>query len=136
VHQPTDQQRQLAGDLLSSPDIDLILGDHVHVVQPCEKIGEKYVTYGMGNFLSNQSPSQDRTLLPATQDGTWQQFEVTEVEAGKFRVTKMQYAPTYVTIPGHKIVRAAPSNFKDSYNRTVKNMSLLGPGFCDATPLY
>ena len=46
------------------PTIDLILGDHVHVVQPCEQIGGKYVMYGMGNFLSNQSPSQDTSLRP------------------------------------------------------------------------
>ncbi len=136
LHQPNAQQRQLAKDLLASPDIDLILGDHVHVVQPCEKIGDKYVTYGMGNFLSNQSPSQDRTLVSDNQDGTWQQFTVDEVEQGKFRVTKMQYAPTWVVIPGHKVTRATPDKFKDSYTRTVKNMNLLGPGTCDATPMY
>ena len=27
----------------------------MHVVQPVEKIGTKYVVYGIGNFLSNQS---------------------------------------------------------------------------------
>src|SRR5690606_22352897 len=36
---PTDEQRALAHTLLASPDIDLIIGSHVHVVQPIEKIG-------------------------------------------------------------------------------------------------
>mgnify|MGYP000523493585 CR=1 FL=1 len=51
-------------------DIDLILGDHVHVVQPMERYKGKYVIYGMGNFLSNQSPSQDATLVADNEDGT------------------------------------------------------------------
>jgi poly-gamma-glutamate capsule biosynthesis protein CapA/YwtB (metallophosphatase superfamily) len=134
VHQPNAQQRQLAKDLLSSPDVDLILGDHVHVVQPCEKIGDKYVMYGMGNFLSNQSPTQDRTLKSDNQDGSMETYTIDEVARGQFKVTKMTYSPTWVIIPGHKIVRATPDKYKDSYNRTVKNMNLLGPGTCDATP--
>src|SRR5699024_2898295 len=50
---PTDQQRELAAQLLESDAVDLILGTHVHVIQPCEKINGKYVIYGLGNFLSN-----------------------------------------------------------------------------------
>jgi len=133
-HQPNAQQRQLAKDPLASPDVDLILGDHVHVVQPCEKIGDKYVMYGMGNFLSNQSPTQDRTLVSDNQDGSLETYTVDETSPGQLRVTKMQYTPTWVVIPGHKIAIASPTNFKDSYNRTVKNVGLLGPGLCDATP--
>ncbi len=136
LHEPNAQQRQLAKDLLSSPDVDLILGDHVHVVQPCEKIGDKYVTYGLGNFLSNQSPNQDSTLVNANQDGTLQTFTVDETAPGAFKVTKMTFAPTWVVIQGHKIVPATPDKYKDSYNRTVKNMNLLGPGACDAVPAY
>jgi len=135
-HQPNAQQRQLAKDLLASPDVDLILGDHVHVVQPCEKIGDKYVTYGMGNFLSNQSPTQDSTLKNDNQDGSLQTFTIDETAPGVFKVTKMTYAPTWVIIAGHKIVEATPDKYKDSYDRTVKSMNLLGPGVCDAVPAY
>ncbi len=136
VHQPNAQQRQLAKDLLADPNIDLIVGDHVHVVQPCEKIGNKYVTYGMGNFLSNQSPNQDSTLVSANQDGTIQSFDLNETAPGTFTVTKFTYTPTWVVIPGHKITRATPDKFKDSYDRTVKNMNLLGAGTCDAVPAF
>jgi len=136
VHMPNAQQRQLAKDLLADPNIDLIVGDHVHVVQPCEKIGDKYVTYGLGNFLSNQSPTQDSTLVSANQDGTIQSFDINEVAPGKFKVQKFTYTPTWVVIPGHKITRATPDKFKDSYDRTVKNMNLIGPGVCDAVPAF
>ena len=134
VTAPNAQQRQLAKDLLSSPDVDLILGDHVHVVQPCEKIGDKYVMYGMGNFLSNQSPQQDRTLKSDNQDGSLETYTVDEVSPGRFKVTKMVYAPTWVTIPGHVINFATPAEFADSYQRTVKAVTSLGPGACDAVP--
>jgi poly-gamma-glutamate synthesis protein (capsule biosynthesis protein) len=134
VHQPTAQQRQLAKDLLASPDVDLILGDHVHVVQPCEKIGDKYVEYGMGNFLSNQSPTQDRTLVSDNQDGSLETYTVDEVAPEQFKVTKMQYTPTWVVIPGHTIEAATPTAHADSYARTVKAIGMLGPGACDATP--
>lgn len=46
---PTDQQREIAKELLESDAVDLILGTHVHVIQPCEKINDKYVIYGLGN---------------------------------------------------------------------------------------
>ena len=46
----------------------------------------------------------------------------------------MTYTPTWVEIPTHKIAKATPTNHKDSYDRTVKNTTLLGPGTCDATP--
>jgi poly-gamma-glutamate synthesis protein (capsule biosynthesis protein) len=136
IHQPNAQQRELAKDLLTSPEVDLILGDHVHVVQPCEKIGDKYVIYGMGNFLSNQSPEQDRTLVYANQDGSLSTWTIEETAPGQFKTVKMQYVPTYVIIQGHKIVPATPDKYKQSYDRTVKNMNLLGPGSCDATPAF
>jgi len=136
IHQPNAQQRQLAKELLASPDVDLIIGDHVHVVQPCEKINGKYVQYGMGNFLSNQSPTQDRTLVNDNQDGSLQTYTVDEVTRGRFTVSKMTFTPTWVVIQGHKIVRATPDKYKDSYNRTVKAMGMLGPGACDAIPAF
>ncbi|MGZ4649743.1 MAG: CapA family protein [Kineosporiaceae bacterium] len=64
---PTPLQLAQAKVLLASPDVDLILGDHVHVQQPIERLGGKYVVFGMGNLMSNQSPAAG--LRPQTQDG-------------------------------------------------------------------
>jgi poly-gamma-glutamate capsule biosynthesis protein CapA/YwtB (metallophosphatase superfamily) len=136
VHQPNFQQAVLATDLLNSPDVDLILGDHVHVIQPCDKINGKYVIYGLGNFLSNQAPGQASGLTPDNQDGVYVQFDVTETAPGKFTTTKMTYAPTFVQTQGHKILRATPDKYKASYDRTTKWMFSLGPGKCDAVPAY
>ena len=133
IHTPNDQQRKLARDLLSTAGVDLILGDHVHVIQPCEKIGDKYVIYGMGNFLSNQSPTQDSTLVNANQDGSIHKFDVLETAPGTFRVVNYTYAPTWVTIPGHHIRLATPAAYPDSYNRTVQNVNLLNTGGSSST---
>jgi len=73
---PTAEQRSQAAALLASPDVDLILGDHVHVLQPVERIGGKYVIYGLGNVFSNQSPAAG---LPVnTQDGAILKIHVTQ----------------------------------------------------------
>lgn len=136
VRQPNLQQSALAQDLLNSPYVDLILGDHVHVVQPCQKINDKYVIFGMGNFLSNQAPSQDRSLKIDTQDGGWYQWDITEVTPNQFKATSMSYAPTFVQTQGHKILRATPDKYKPSYDRTVSAVTSLGPFACDAKPMY
>ena len=44
--------------LLASPDIDLVLGHHAHVVQPFEQIGGEWVAYGLGNFVAEDGPGQ------------------------------------------------------------------------------
>ena len=37
-HDPTDAQVAAVRTLLASPDVDLVLGHHAHVVQPFEQI--------------------------------------------------------------------------------------------------
>ena len=67
--------------------------------------------------------------------GIAERFDVAEVAPGQFKVLKMTYTPTWVQLPGHQIQVATPDGqYKDSYNRTVKAMSMLGPTACDATP--
>jgi len=48
---PTAAQTSLAETLLASPDLDLILGHHVHVVQPIDRIGDKVVVQDDGRFV-------------------------------------------------------------------------------------
>ncbi len=76
--------------LIDSPDIDLILGHHAHVVQPLEKIGDKWVAYGMGNQVSSQTQAQD------TRDGIMPRFTFTESSPGRFTVTKAEVIPVHM----------------------------------------
>jgi poly-gamma-glutamate synthesis protein (capsule biosynthesis protein) len=129
---------KLAHDLLASPDIDLVLGDHGHVPQACEKVGGKYVEYDMGNFLSNQSPQTDRTLPADTQDGVILLFEVQELTPGRFGVTQLRFVPTFVTLPGHRVRQAKGPDLQASYERTVRAITTppAGVGPCDAQPAF
>lgn len=67
-HEPDAQQRDLGPRLLASPDIDLIVGHHAHVVQPIENHDGEWLIYGLGNLLSNshQAERRDELLVTAT----------------------------------------------------------------------
>ncbi len=97
--QPTAGQTALAATLLASPDIDLILGTHVHVVQPIGRVNGEVVVYGMGNQLSNMRTYGGHT---GTEDGVMVHFTVREM-GGRFVVTSTQYTPTWV----HPTTKAA-----------------------------
>lgn len=93
-HAPDSAQLSQVKKLLASPDIDLILGCHAHVVQPMERIGDKWVVYGMGNEVAWQPQRQD------TRDGFMARFTFTEVSPGRFRVTKAEAIPTFMSLSG------------------------------------
>jgi len=130
---PNDQQVTLAKQLLASPDIDLILGCHAHVVQPFGRIGDKWVAYGMGNQVATQPFS-----LP-TQDGVMPRFTFTEVTPHHFVVTKAEAIPTYVNLDQPIRLIDLPSalaradlsaalrtRYQSSWNRTAKTVASLG----------
>jgi hypothetical protein len=89
-HAPTDEQRTLARRLLASPDVDLILGDHVHVVQPFEQINGKWVVYGMGNQIANPIANSEDT-----HEGLVARFRLTCDAAGHWRAAP-SFVPTLV----------------------------------------
>jgi poly-gamma-glutamate capsule biosynthesis protein CapA/YwtB (metallophosphatase superfamily) len=92
-HSATDEQLAQAKALLASPDIDAILGDHVHVVQPFEQLNGKWVAFGMGNQISRHAaPINDN------REGVMPRFTFAEVSPGKWRVTKAEAIPTWMDI--------------------------------------
>jgi poly-gamma-glutamate synthesis protein (capsule biosynthesis protein) len=86
-HEPNDQQDALAPRLIRSPDIDLLLGHHAHVVQPVEPIDGEWVVYGMGNLVSDHG-----SRSPEKQEGLLVRFTFTETPAG-WRTTAAEFAP-------------------------------------------
>ena len=93
-HTASADQVALAHRLLGSPDIDLILGCHAHVVEPFEQINDKWVVYGMGNEVAWQTQRQD------TRDGVMPEFTFTEVRPGVFTVTRAVAIPTVMLLSG------------------------------------
>jgi poly-gamma-glutamate capsule biosynthesis protein CapA/YwtB (metallophosphatase superfamily) len=86
-HDLNGQQEELAPRLIGSPDIDLLLGHHAHVVQPVEPIAGEWVVYGMGNLVSHHA---ERT--PEKLEGLLVRFTFTETPAG-WRTTAAEFAP-------------------------------------------
>ena len=88
---PNDEQLRLAPELLASPDIDLVVGHLAHVVQPFERIGDKWVAYGLGNQLADQE-------TPGTDDGALARFTFVQGGDGRWRVTRAEYVPTWIDV--------------------------------------
>jgi poly-gamma-glutamate synthesis protein (capsule biosynthesis protein) len=89
-HLPNTDQVELVRRLTASPAVDLVLGEHAHVVQPITRVNGKWVVYGMGNMVAQQDPAQPRTY-----EGITVRFEFSEGADGRFRVTEAAYVPTY-----------------------------------------
>ena len=119
--------------LLASPDIDLILGHHAHMVQPVVQIGDEFLVYGLGNFLSNQSPETCTECPLPTEDGVIVHLTVTEDEAtGRWSVTEIAHTPTWVDRSNFEIVDVLrdtsrdPELLQDSARRTAAALGFLG----------
>lgn len=50
---PNEDQKDIA-EYLSSLGVDIIIGNHPHILQPITKINNTIVMYSLGNFISNQ----------------------------------------------------------------------------------
>ncbi len=131
---PTPQQQALAEILLTSTDVDLILGHHAHVIQPIDWIGNKLVVYGMGNHLSNQNPVYGPDYY-ATEDGVVVHLTVTEQPDGSFATSDVQFTPTWVNWHGYDILPVAfslaygpeelHSYLEASWQHTVSRFTML-----------
>jgi poly-gamma-glutamate synthesis protein (capsule biosynthesis protein) len=92
-HLATPTQLAQARRLLASPDIDLILGDHAHVIQPMQKIGDKWVIYCMGNLIArHEKPIDD------SREGVLAKFTFTEAHPHVFRVSRAEAIPVWMEI--------------------------------------
>ncbi|MGW5748650.1 CapA family protein [Amycolatopsis sp. NPDC003861] len=91
-HDPTAEQRSQAKKILASDDVDLIVGHHAHVVQPFEKIGGKWVAYGLGNSIARHSePKGD------TEEGAAVRFRFVR-DGDRWKVDKAEYIPTLIRL--------------------------------------
>ncbi len=96
---PTSFQLSVAGRLLSSDDVDVILGHHAHVVQPVGYRAGEYVVYGMGNFLSGQR------FLASVQDGVIVHLDVAQ-RGDRWAVRSVSFTPTWVEAVTYRILPA------------------------------
>lgn len=93
-HKVNSQQAAYAEAVTAAPDVDLLFGQHAHVVQPITKVNGKWVIYGAGNLIASSGPAK-----PYTYDGYMAQVTFTEQSPGGFVATAAEYAPTFITAP-------------------------------------
>jgi hypothetical protein len=141
-HAPTAEQKYLAETLLASPDIDLILGSHAHVVQPIGRVNGKVVVYGMGNHLSNQN-SMWGSKYHSTEDGLIVHVTVIEQPDGRLVATAVDYTPTWVEMHTYRVLpvawarsagRGDPTLLAASWERTTGYVTTLGTPGLTPTP--
>ncbi|MGK5111966.1 CapA family protein [Geodermatophilus sp. CPCC 205506] len=108
-HEPTAAQEQAVRALLASPDVDLVLGHHAHVVQPFERIDGEWVAYGLGNHLAEHS-----TRGYATEDSVAARFTFTRGGDGRFTVTRAEAVPLLIDRRPDEVqvVPADPATFE------------------------
>src|SRR3954467_3814450 len=90
---PTTAQVAIAAALLASPDVDLVVGHHAHVVQPVERINGKWMAYGLGNHIAQQD-------LPATYDSVIARFTFTRGPDGRYAASTAEAIPTAIQPAG------------------------------------
>lgn len=133
-HDPSAYQRDVADRLLPSPDIDVIIGHHAHVVQPVELVEGTYVVFGLGNQLSNQTQ-------PPRRDGLTARLTAERADDGSWSVTTVEAIPTYVDLSTFRVLPVVdvladpetPPSLRDelvsSYERTAEVITAPGtPG--------
>ena len=101
------QRQEILADMLFREGVDIIFGNHPHVVQPAQTMEydgkTKFVAYSMGNFLSNQ---RVETLVPYgmtehvskyTEDGLIIDIEIEKKgETGEVSIKNISYIPLWV----------------------------------------
>ncbi|MGZ4273655.1 MAG: CapA family protein [Solirubrobacteraceae bacterium] len=124
VSQPSGFQLSTARALAADPDITAIVGQHVHVVQPIERVHGKLVVFGEGQLLSNQSAA----CCPVqTEDGMMVFLHIT-VQGHAASVDGISYVPTWNRHPDYTVLpigdalrghQAAAGVLRASYRRTT-----------------
>lgn len=116
---PSQTQIDQATAFLQSDDIDLIMGAHVHVVQPVDVINGKYVVYGLGNFLSNQSAN---CCPAASQNGIMAYIDITGTPDDGYEIDGLSFVPTRVDRDDYTIVPLPQALASDDLSDAVRSL--------------
>jgi poly-gamma-glutamate synthesis protein (capsule biosynthesis protein) len=131
VHEPSAYQRDVVDQVLRSPDVDLVIGHHAHVVQPIQRRKDgRWVVFGLGNLLAQQALMPGEGTAPPHRDGVVVLVDIAPGPSGRYAVRRMGYVPTFVDAPSD-VVRLAPPR---SRQRTARILTSLGAPLTDLTP--
>ena len=114
---PTAWQTELSHRLIESPEVDLVVTHHSHVVGPVERVGDEFILHGLGNFISGQIQS------PSLQDGVIAYANAVESE-GRWRFESIEVVPTRVVRGSYRVELADGASFE----RTMAAVNEMGAG--------
>jgi poly-gamma-glutamate capsule biosynthesis protein CapA/YwtB (metallophosphatase superfamily) len=95
---PTEAQVAAVRTLIESPDIDLVLGHHAHVVQPFQQVAGEWVAYGLGNAIAEHA-----TRGYPTEDSVMARFTFTRGPDGRFSVTRAEAVPLQIVLGADEV---------------------------------
>jgi poly-gamma-glutamate capsule biosynthesis protein CapA/YwtB (metallophosphatase superfamily) len=129
---PNGSQIAVAKKLTDAKVITVVVGQGPHVVQPIERVNDKFVVFSEGNLVSNQSPAAG--LPAATQDGFVALLHF-RADGDRVTVRRVTYAPTWVRLGDYVVLpakasadRSHASELRRSHDRTVRVVGK-GTGF-------
>lgn len=100
-HEPDVDQQKLARAIATMDDVDIVFGFGAHVVQPAERIGDKWILYGLGDFLSRHpqpvNGNREGSMMRVT-------FSSGDQNDG-WKVRAVEALPTFIDLnPGIRVV--------------------------------
>ncbi|MGI8870184.1 MAG: CapA family protein [Mycobacteriales bacterium] len=139
IHEGIEQEQQPSSSeigydhaLMRSPDIDLVVGAHAHVVQPIKELNDgRYIVYGLGNLLAMQSWTQDSDA-PPNRDGIVMMPTFSRDKHGEYHITRMGYVPTFVRYDDNSVA-LAPGRSRERVRQIVSSN---GASVTDLTDRY
>ncbi len=120
---PNPSQLRVAELITRAESVDVVIGQHPHVVQPIRKMNGNFVVFSEGNLVSNQSPASGQPA--ATQDGLIALLDF-NVRRERVRIRRVRYVPIWVRHGDYVVLPARAGADPDhaaalraSYARTV-----------------
>jgi Bacterial capsule synthesis protein PGA_cap len=86
---PNTQQQEVAHALVDSGQFSMIYGHHTHSVQPIEKYKDTWIVYGLGNGITELSPS-----YVVNNEGLLVRMQFSQDAAGRWSASDLAWAPS------------------------------------------
>ena len=122
THTPTSSEKEKA-QYLASLGVNLIIGCHPHVIQPMTYIGNTFVVYSLGNFVSSQIGDDRLSGLMAGANivkRTYHGKTTVTIEDPTAEFIYTRKSEKYIVYPYSKLNANILPNYKTYYNNYKK----------------
>ncbi|MDN4610658.1 CapA family protein [Arthrobacter burdickii] len=100
---PNAQQTEVAHALADSGEVDFIYGHHTHSVLPIEKYNGTWIVYGLGNGVTELSPTYE-----VNNEGLMVRARLSRDDAGAWSVSGLDWLPSLIVAGPYRWCSLAP----------------------------